>query len=68
VPHLPVSIQQGFKTNSARVCNRISMDFLIFCSLAPALVDLSAGRSGLGNEHPAAKHRELVKIDFRREL
>ena len=44
------------------------MDFLILCSLAPALVDLSAGWSGLGDEHPAAKHRELVKIDFRREL
>ena len=31
------------------------MDFLILCSLAPALVDLSAGWSGLGDNHPAAK-------------
>jgi hypothetical protein len=47
VPHRS-AFPQGFKTNPARVCNRTSMDFLILCSLASALVDLSAGWSGLG--------------------
>jgi hypothetical protein len=37
------------------------MYFLILCSLAPALVDLSAGWSGLGDKHPAAKTPRIGK-------